>query len=160
MKWLSLSRIPLFATPWSIADQVSLSLEFSRQEYWSRLPCPSPVDLLDPGIELGFPALQANSLPMSHQGSLSAQAMAIILSLFLFMQLFLFQLLDFKFLGERHYILFPTCAGSWHVINDKSFAAIIHFLKIHLFTWLCQALVAPQGILSSCAPCFQRTQAQ
>ena len=47
-------------------------MAFSRQEYWSGLPCPPPGDLPDPGIELGFPAnpvLQADSLPLSHQGS-------------------------------------------------------------------------------------------
>ena len=43
--------------------QASLSMEFSRQEYWSRLPCPSPGELLDPGIEPGSPALQVDSLP-------------------------------------------------------------------------------------------------
>ena len=42
---------------------------FPRQEYWGGLPCPPPGDLSDPGIELGSPALQAGSLPLSHQGS-------------------------------------------------------------------------------------------
>ena len=47
-------------TPWTIAHQAPLSMGFSRQEYWSGLPYPSPGDLPDPGIEpqsLGFPAL-------------------------------------------------------------------------------------------------------
>ena len=39
------------ATPWTVADQAPLSLGFSRQEYWSRLPCPSSGDLPDSGIE-------------------------------------------------------------------------------------------------------------
>ena len=43
-------------------------MEFSRQEYWSRLPFPSPGDLLDPGIERGSPALQTNSLPYELPG--------------------------------------------------------------------------------------------
>ena len=47
----SLSRVPLFATPWTIAHQAVLSPELSRQEYWSRLPFPIPGDLPDPGIE-------------------------------------------------------------------------------------------------------------
>ena len=51
-----------FATPWSVAHQAPLSLEFSRQEYWSGLPFPSPGDLLDPGIEPQSPTLQADSL--------------------------------------------------------------------------------------------------
>ena len=44
-------------------------MRFSRQEYWSGLSLPSPVDLPDPGIEPGSPALWADSLPLSHQGS-------------------------------------------------------------------------------------------
>ena len=44
-------------------------MEFSRQEYWSGLPFPSPGDLPDPGIELMTPAWQADALPLSHQGS-------------------------------------------------------------------------------------------
>ena len=44
-------------TPWTVAQQVPLSMGFSRQEYWSGLPCPSPGDLSNPGIEPGSPAL-------------------------------------------------------------------------------------------------------
>ena len=57
-------------TPRTVAHQASLSMEFSRQEYWSGLPFPSPGDLLDPGIEPGFPALQADSLPSEAQGKI------------------------------------------------------------------------------------------
>ena len=49
-------------TPWTIARQAPLSMGFSRQEYWSGLPFPSPKDLPDPGIEPRSPALQADSL--------------------------------------------------------------------------------------------------
>ena len=49
----SLSRVPLFATPRTVAHQASPSMGFSRQEYWSGLPFPSPGDLPDPGIEPG-----------------------------------------------------------------------------------------------------------
>ena len=52
-----LSRILLFATPWTVALQVSLSMRFSSQEYWSGLPFPSPGDLPGPGLELVSPAL-------------------------------------------------------------------------------------------------------
>ena len=41
------------ATPWTVAHQVPLSMEFSRQKYWSRLPCPPPGDLPDPDIKPG-----------------------------------------------------------------------------------------------------------
>ena len=51
----SLSRVQLFATPWIVAYQVPPSMGFSRQEYWSGLPFPSPGELPDPGIEPGFP---------------------------------------------------------------------------------------------------------
>ena len=47
----SLSRVQLFATPWTVAHQAPLSMGFSRQEYWSGLPFPSQGDLPDPGIE-------------------------------------------------------------------------------------------------------------
>ena len=59
----SLSRVRLFATPWTVAHQAPLSMEFSRQEYWSGLPFPSPGDLPDMGIEPGSPTLQADALP-------------------------------------------------------------------------------------------------
>ena len=52
-----------FATPWSVAGQAPLSIGFSRQEYWSGLPFPSPWDLPDPGTEHESPVLQADSLP-------------------------------------------------------------------------------------------------
>ena len=66
---ISLSCGRLFATPWTVAYQASLSMGFSRQEYQSGLPFPSPGDLPDPGIEPMSPALQVDSLPPSHQGS-------------------------------------------------------------------------------------------
>ena len=52
---LSGCHIQLFVTPWTVTSQAHLSTEFSRQEYWSGLPCPSPGDLPDPGIEHVFP---------------------------------------------------------------------------------------------------------
>ena len=58
----SLSRVRLFATPWTVAYQAPPSMGFSRQEYWSGLPFPSPGDLPDPGIKPGSPAFQADAL--------------------------------------------------------------------------------------------------
>ena len=49
------SHVQLFATPWTVARQAPLYMGFSRQEYWSGLPFPSPVDLPNPGIEPGSP---------------------------------------------------------------------------------------------------------
>ena len=57
MKVKSLSCVRLFAAPWTVAYQASPSMGFSRQEYWSGLPFPSPGDLPDPGIEPGSPTL-------------------------------------------------------------------------------------------------------
>ena len=62
VKVKSLSRVRLFATLWAVARQAPLSMGFSRQEYWSGLPFPSPGDLPNPGIEPGSPALWADSL--------------------------------------------------------------------------------------------------
>ena len=64
-----LNRIQLFATPWTVARQAPLSMEFARPEYWSGLLFPSPGNLPDSGIELVSPAWQVDSLPLSHQGS-------------------------------------------------------------------------------------------
>ena len=72
----SLSRVWCFATPWIIACQASLSMEFSRQEYWSRLPFPSPGNLSDPGIEPGSPALQADYLLSEPQGKLKRNSLS------------------------------------------------------------------------------------
>ena len=57
-----LGCVRLFATPWTAAHQAPLSMGFSRQEYWSGLPFPSPADLPHPGIELRSPALQTDAL--------------------------------------------------------------------------------------------------
>ena len=57
MKVKSLSRVRFFATPWTVAYQAPLSVGFSRQEYWSGLPFPSPGDLPDTGIKPGLPSL-------------------------------------------------------------------------------------------------------
>ena len=55
------SCVQLFVTPWTVAHQASLSMEFSRQEYWSGLPFPSPGDLINPGIK-----------PMTHVSCMSS----------------------------------------------------------------------------------------
>ena len=58
-----------FATPWTVARQALLSMGFPRQEYWSGLPFDSSGDLPDPGIKSTSPALQADSLLLSHHPS-------------------------------------------------------------------------------------------
>ena len=60
------SHVQLFVIPWAVDLQAPLSMGFSRQEYWSGLPFPSPGDLPNSGIDPVSPALKADSLPMSH----------------------------------------------------------------------------------------------
>ena len=64
-----LSPVRLFTTPWTVACQAPPSMAFSRQEYWSGLPFPSPGDLPNPGVEIGSPTLQADSLPTELPGN-------------------------------------------------------------------------------------------
>ena len=64
----SLSRVRLFGTPWTVAQQAPPFMGFSRQEYWSGLPFPSPGDLPDPGIEPGSPALDVDTLTSEPPG--------------------------------------------------------------------------------------------
>ena len=76
----SLSRVQDFATPWLVACHSPLSTGFSRQEYWSGLPFPSPEDLPNPGIEPvspSSPALQTDSLLLSYLGSLEEEPCAV-----------------------------------------------------------------------------------
>ena len=80
-KWIShgcvlsrFSSVWLFVTPWTVAHQAPLSMGFSRQEYWSGLPCPPPGYLHNPGIKPVSPvssALKADSLLLSHLGNLN-----------------------------------------------------------------------------------------
>ena len=71
-KWIEVKRksvscVWLFVTPWTVCSQALLCMEFSRSEYWGRLPCPPPGHLPNPGIELRSPALQVDSLPSSQR---------------------------------------------------------------------------------------------
>ena len=65
----SLSLVLLFATPWTVAHQAPLSMGFPRQGYCSGLPFASPEGLPNPVIKTQSSTLQANSLPLNHQGS-------------------------------------------------------------------------------------------
>ena len=74
------SLVWLFVILWTVVCQTPLSMGFSRQEYWSRLPFPPPGDLLNPGIEPVSPPSQADALPLSHQGNLTQKVYALIFS--------------------------------------------------------------------------------
>ena len=80
--------VQLFATPWTVAHQAPLSREFFRQEYWSGLPFPSG-DLLDPRINLGSLALQADSLASEPPGKITK--------------------LNLKRIKAQHQSLLPSC---------------------------------------------------
>ena len=78
----SFSHVQLFATPWTVAHQATVSMGFSREEYWSGLPSPPPGDLPNPGIEAGSPALKADSSPLSHRGTPIADIDLVTMLLF------------------------------------------------------------------------------
>ena len=86
VKWRSevksLSRVRLFATPWTVAYQAPPSMGFSRQEYWSGLPFPSPGDLPNPGIEPVSPALQTDTLPSEPPGKPCTSLVMLITVMF------------------------------------------------------------------------------
>ena len=85
-KWRSLSCVWLFGTPWTIQ-----SMEFSRPEYWSGYPFPSPGNFPNPGTEPRSPELQADSLPAEPQGKPKNTGVG---SLFLLQQIVLTQELN------------------------------------------------------------------
>ena len=65
-KWKSVSCVWFFAIPWTVAHQALLSMEFSKQEYWSGLPFPSPGGLLNAGLNLGLPHCRQILYHLSH----------------------------------------------------------------------------------------------
>ena len=74
-----LSPVGLFETPWTVAYQAPPSMEFSRQEYWSGLPFPSPEALPNPGIEPASSALQADALLSEPPGRPGGDSVVIII---------------------------------------------------------------------------------
>ena len=72
------------ATPWTVARQAPLSVKFSRQEYWSGLPFPSPGNLRHPGIKPGSPASQADSL-LSEPPGRGKPIYSIVLNKYIFL---------------------------------------------------------------------------
>ena len=65
-----LSHVRLFATPWAVGHQASLSMGFFRQEYWSGVPFPPPGDLSDPGVKLETHALAGGFFTTAPPGNL------------------------------------------------------------------------------------------
>ena len=116
--WL-LSPVWLCMTAWTVTHQVSLAMGFSRQEYWIGFPFPSLGNLPDPGIELGSPALQADSLPSEPS-------------------LLYFSLIFFLF----YFLLYITCSGqmlsSGYGVHSKWAAGMTTYLYFNMEMWFLQ----------------------
>ena len=78
----SLSRVQLFATPWTVAYQAPPSMGFSKEEYWSGFPFPSQGDLPHPGIKPGSPAFKTDALPSEPQGKSEPPGKNILLLIY------------------------------------------------------------------------------
>ena len=115
-------------TPWTVASQAPLSMELSRQEYWSRLPFLSLGDLPDPGIKPTSPALQADSLPLSHLGSPSYQDLErrVFSGLLLFL---CFSRLSGRSLGAG---LSQSCLSPQHPFFHEALTHSRHFSPLRL----------------------------
>ena len=102
-KWKLISHVQLFVTPWT-----RQSMEFSRPEYWSEKPFPSPGDLPNPGIEPRSPALQVDSLPAEPPGKTKNTGVG---SLSLLQWIFLTQLSNQGLLHCRQLLYQPRYQG-------------------------------------------------
>ena len=122
MNWKSLSHAQLFANPWAVVCQAPLSMEFSRQEYSSGLPFPSPGDLPNSWIKPCYPTLQVDSLPSEPPGKPSH-----------IINLPFFDKWHFKICSRDHQILNPFKISTLHVssIVVVVAAADVVFLCIH-----------------------------
>ena len=88
-----LSGVWLFAIPWTVVYQASPSMGFSRQEYWSGLPLPSPGDLPDPGIEPRSPALQADALPSEPPGKPSGRVVFVYFHMWVLIRMHMWRII-------------------------------------------------------------------
>ena len=119
----SLSHVRLFATLWTVAHQAPLSMGFSRQEYWSELPCPPPGDLPNPGIESRSSTLQADSLLSEPPGKLPNVVVPVFTSIYI---------LSFYWAYEKKMEL-----GSLHACILSCFSHVRLFTTLRTVT--CQA---------------------
>ena len=116
-----LSHVRLFVTPWTVAHQAPPSLGFSRQEYWSGLPFPSPGDLPNPGIEPRSPAFQAEVLTSGPPGKPICKASSN--NHFVFLHLF--------FLGIA--LISASCTMSQTSVHSSSDTLSIRSNLLNLF---------------------------
>ena len=153
-----LSHIRLFATPWTVAHQASLSTGFSRQKYWSGLPCPPPGDLPNPGIEPRSSALQADSSPSEPLGKPVWRGQGVVPASFFSFSFFreckeLLQASQFKFIGFQPLFLgylpiqqVPGGAFRMEIELNR----ITYFLKCEMVSFwrVCLTAPTPRGVSS------------
>ena len=122
LKWKSLSYVWLFSIPWMVAYQAPLSMELTRQEFWSGLPFPPPGDFPHPGMEPRYPALQADSLLFDPPG------------LFYYRFVFSFPLYNTRSFSEFRQVL-PADISSASLKSCLIAASIIFTPLIFLALW-------------------------
>ena len=121
---------PTLCNPWTVACLASLSMGFSRQEYWSGLPFPSPGDLPNSGIKPGSPALQADSLPTEPLGKSSENYPNFLHYSFLFFSCFMY--IDaFRFSTEK---LIQQIISSLITIESSNSAQLLGSQWINLLS--------------------------
>ena len=104
-----LSRVRLFVIPWTVAYQAPLSMGFSRQEYWSGFPFPSPGDLPNPGIEPRSPALQEDILIHTYKYIYNGPQWNLYLTK-----------VQIKWIGECHILWKFSCSSNLDIIYTWS----------------------------------------
>ena len=124
------SHVQVFVTLWTIACQAPLSMGFSRQEYWSELPCPPPENHLDPGIKPISPALQGILDLLSHLGSAKGGINASKMLCTIFNEWFHYTKKSFGLSMEELYLkiflqnrgnnICYLCLGIWCLISKPS----------------------------------------
>ena len=139
-----ISRVRLFVTPWTVAQQVPLSMEFSRQEDWRGMPFPSPGDRPNPGIKPRYPALQADSLPLSLQGRSLCPFTLLQMALFhSFLQLsgiplYIYSHIYFIHSSVNRHLVFIECASA------ECCFCILATMNIRIIVWARVASLSPQ----------------
>ena len=147
-KWKSLSHVRLFATPWT-----TQSMEFSRPEYWSGYPFPSPGDLPNPGIEPRSPTLQVDSLTAEPQGKPKHTGVG---RLSLFPQISLTQESNWG-LPHCRRILYQLSYQGSHifemVVYDLKYCSIVMFSNmwsLNICKWAFQVALVAKNTLCQC----------
>ena len=130
-----LSRVQLFGTPWTVAHRAPPSMGFSRQEYCSGLPFPSPGDLPDPGIEPRSPALEADTLTSEPPGKPPLEAVLVGINYLVFRkELIIEGSLPIPPYTQHHLLWMQTslwyvCGGSFRLAHDPFHST--RFYSIH-----------------------------